>query len=284
MDPEKLILSFVVVPLSTAGQPKQKASKQHTGTEETERQKNQRGGGKKESERTLKDKENRNTDGQRKDRHSKKKKTETWRQKAERQREAAQAKGKLAAHRDRGNKETEKTEREKKSERERETERQGEQKNRETYRQTKKRETGETERQSKKRDSEKEKDEGGGHKCLPPPSLFFSHSFCFVFWLVPKLLNFPPLPLDLDTSAPWRKREPLFVKFHRSSHDTSPDRHFTDTYIGEVVVLACSFFWILDFRSPKHVVFDFVFLLLCLCAFVCLLCSLWCSVFWFACH
>ena len=43
-------------------------------------------------------------------------------------------------------------------------------------------------------------------------------------------------------------------------------------------------FWILDFRSPKHVVFDFVFLLLCLCAFVCLLCPLWCSVFWFACH
>ena len=96
--------------------------------------------------------------------------------------------------------------------------------------------------------------------------------------------TFPPWPLDLYTSAPWRKREPLFVKFHRSSHDTSPDRHFTDTYIGEVVVLACSFFWIWDFGGPKHVIFDFVFLLLCLCAFVCLLCPLWCSVFWFACH
>ena len=137
----------------------------------------------------------------------------------------------------------------------------------------------------------------------PSPFSLFFHSFCFVFWLVPKLLNwmlqwwticlvvlsapyptFPPLPLDLDTSAPWRKREPLFVKFHRSSHDTSPDRHFTDTYIGEVVVLACSFFWIWDFGSPKHVIFDFVFLLLCLCAFVCLLCPLWCSVVWFALH
>ena len=38
------------------------------------------------------------------------------------------------------------------------------------------------------------------------------------------------------------------------------------------------------FPEPETRCFDFVFLLLCLCAFVCLLCSLWCSVFWFACH
>ena len=60
MDPEKLILSFVVAPLSKAGQPRQKASRQHTKTEETERQRNQRGGGKKERERTRRDRENRN--------------------------------------------------------------------------------------------------------------------------------------------------------------------------------------------------------------------------------
>jgi hypothetical protein len=118
MDPEKLILSFVVAPLSTAGQPRQEASRQHTKTEETERQRNQRGGGKKEREWTPRDRENRNTEGQRKDRHSKKEKR---------------------THRESGNNETEKTEREKKTQRERETERQGDREKRETE---KKRKTG----------------------------------------------------------------------------------------------------------------------------------------------
>ena len=75
--------------------------------------------------------------------------------------------------------------------------------------------------------------------------------------------TFPPLPLDIYTSAPWSIREPLFVKFHPSLQDTSPDRHFTDTYIGEIVVLASSFFWNLDFGSLFFVAVHCVLLFVC---------------------
>lgn len=50
------------------------------------------------------------------------------------------------------------------------------------------------------------------------------------------------MPHDLYTSAPWRKRKNLFVKFTRSSLVTLPGRHSTDHCKGKLLVLDCSFF------------------------------------------
>jgi len=101
---------------------------------------------------------------------------------------ATQRNGKQATHRDRGNIETEKTERRKKTERERETERQGEQRDRETDRQNKKRNR--RDRELEKNEKQRKRERGGGGRKVSLPILsFFPHSFCFLFWLVPELLN-----------------------------------------------------------------------------------------------
>ena len=101
---------------------------------------------------------------------------------------ATQRNGKQATHRDRGNIETEKTERRKKTERERETERQGEQRDRETDRQKKKRNR--RDRELEKNEKQRKRERRGRQESLSLPLLsFFPHSFCFVFWLVPELLN-----------------------------------------------------------------------------------------------
>jgi len=90
---------------------------------------------------------------------------------------ATQRKGKQATHRDRGNIETEKTERQKKTERERETERQGEQRDRETDRQNKKRNR--RDREIEKNEKQRKRERRGRQEGLSPPSLFFPSLMLF---------------------------------------------------------------------------------------------------------
>ena len=90
---------------------------------------------------------------------------------------AAQRKGKQATHRDRGNIETEKTERQKKTEGERETERQGEQRDRETDRQNKKRNR--RDREIEKNEKQRKRERRGRQEGLSPPSIFLPSLILF---------------------------------------------------------------------------------------------------------
>jgi len=90
---------------------------------------------------------------------------------------ATQRKGKQATHRDRGNIETEKTERQKKTEREKETERQGEQRDRETDRQNKKRNR--RDRELEKNEKQRKRERRGRQESLSPPSLFLPSLILF---------------------------------------------------------------------------------------------------------
>lgn len=93
-----------------------------------------------------------------------------------------------------------------------------------------------------------------------------------------------PLPLDLDIWVPWRNRKLFFVKCRRISQVTHPVRHSTDHYIGELLVLECSF---LKFFIPgaRYTCFWFgsvvaVFVSCCLSV---VLLVLFCVFFFFAC-
>ena len=90
---------------------------------------------------------------------------------------ATQRNGKQATHRDRGNIETEKTERRKKTERERETERQGEQRDRETDRQNKKRNR--RDREIEKNEKQRKRERRGRQEGLSTPSLFLPSLILF---------------------------------------------------------------------------------------------------------
>ena len=75
--------------------------------------------------------------------------------------------------------------------------------------------------------------------------------------------TFFPLPLDLYTSGPWRKREPLFVKFHRRYISWSSFHRHLDRRSSRSSMLV---FLDFGFPEPETRCFRFcVFVAVCVC-------------------